>query len=146
MTTLPETPAYADPEADKEDSAATKIGAFVSDHPLAAAGAAIAAGAVIGMLLPRWKLAATTGSAVTRTATRAAKAIATAETARTLIAGLAAATGSVKAGAHRIADHLPDSDTVKASAKHALERASETAQKAGEQVAKTARRIKAGED
>lgn len=145
----------ADPEAvagltpevsDADENPATRIGSFVSDHPLATAGAAIAAGAVIGLLLPRLKVTRTAGSVVTRTASRAAKAVAAAETARTLLSGLTAATGSIKAGAHRIADHLPDADSVKAGAKHALERAGETAQKAGEQVARTARRITAGED
>ncbi|HEX7857073.1 MAG TPA: hypothetical protein VF503_25610 [Sphingobium sp.] len=129
-----------------QENSATRIGSFVSEHPLATAASAIAVGAVIGMLLPRWKVTASAGSAVSRTAGRAAKVIAAAETTRTLLAGLSAATGSVKAGAHRIAEHVPDADTVKAGAKRALERAGETAQKAGEQVAQAARRIKAGED
>jgi len=141
----------ADPDAvagltPEEKAPQPGIGSFIGEHPLATAGAAIAAGAVIGLLLPRWKVARTAGSVVGRTATRAAKAVATAETARTLLSGLTAATGSIKAGAHRIADHVPDSDTVKAGAKRALERANETAHKAGEQVARTARRITAGED
>lgn len=149
MTTeIPETGAksvghYGD---DTPNTASGKIGAFVSEHPIAAAGAAIAAGAVIGMLLPRWTIGAKASAAVGRTATRAAKALATAETARTLLAGLGAATGSVKAGAHRLAEHVPDADTVKTGAKRALERASETAHKASEQVAQAARRVKAGGD
>jgi ElaB/YqjD/DUF883 family membrane-anchored ribosome-binding protein len=132
------------PETNDE---APRISSFVAEHPLATAGAAIAAGAVIGLLLPRWKVARTAGSVVAGTASRAAKAVAAAETARTLLGGLNAATSTLRAGAHRVADHLPDADTVKAGAKRALERAGETAHKAGEQVAKTARRITtAGED
>lgn len=135
------------PENDPQnDNAQPRVSTFVAEHPLATAGAAIAVGAVIGMLLPRWKVAATAGSAVTRTAKNAAKAIAAAETARTVMAGLSAAAGTVRAGAHQLADHLPDADTVKAGAKHALERAGETAQKAGETVVQAARRIKPGED
>lgn len=143
--TVPDASADQSAETDV-DTTASKIGTFVSDHPFAAAGAAIAAGAVIGMLLPRWKVATTAGSAVTRTAGRAAKAIAAAETARTVLSGISAVTGSVKSGAHRLADHVPPAESVKAGARRALERASETAHKAGEQVARTARRIKAGED
>ena len=139
-------PDGSDSGHDADKGAVNKIGSFVSDHPLATAGAAIAVGAVIGVLLPRWKVAASAGSAVTRTASRAAKAIATAETARTLISSFNSATDTVKDSAHKLADHLPDADAVKAGAKRALEHASETAQKAGEQVARTARRIRSGED
>lgn len=137
------------PVEENADGIGTRISTLVSEHPLAAAGAAIAAGAVIGMMLPRLRVGAaagSAGSAVTRTAGRAAKAIAAAETARTLLSGLSAATGSVRAGAHRIAEHMPDADAVKSGAKRALERAGETAQKAGGQVVQAARRIKAGED
>jgi len=128
------------------EDATVRIGSFLSEHPFASAGAAIAVGAAIGLLLPRWKVTATAGSAIGRTATRAAKAIAAAETARTLLAGINSATSSVKAGASRLADHVPDADTVKSGAKRALERAGETAQKASEQVVQAARRIKPGED
>lgn len=136
----------AAPNIAEQEESSRRIGSFVSDHPLATAGAAIAAGAVIGLLLPRWTVARTAGSVVSRTAGRAAKAVAAAETARTLLSGVTAATGAIRSGAHRIADHVPDADTVRAGAKRALERAGETAHKAGEQVARTARRIKAGED
>ncbi|MCE7797786.1 hypothetical protein LWE61_14640 [Sphingobium sufflavum] len=136
----------ADAEA-AEESGTARIGAFVSEHPFAAAGAAIAVGAVIGLALPRWRVGAAAGSALVRTAKQAAKAVAAAETARTVLSGLTAATVSVKAGAHRLADHVPDAETVKAGAKRALERASETAHKAGEKVANTvSRTVKAGED
>lgn len=134
------------PDAGTPETATARVGTFVSQHPFAAAGAAIAVGAAIGILLPRWKVTATAGSAIGRTATRAAKAVAAAETARTLIAGLSAAGTSVKAGAHRLAEQVPDTETMKSGAKRVLERASETAQKAGEQVVQAARRIKPGED
>ncbi|HEX7819030.1 MAG TPA: hypothetical protein VF463_00280 [Sphingobium sp.] len=124
-----------------------RISTFVSEHPFATAGAAIAAGAVIGLLIPRWRIGAAAGSTIIRTAKNAAKAVAAAETARTVLSSLSAATGSVRAGASRLADHLPDADSVKAGARHALEYATETAQKAGEKVANTARRTtRAGED
>ncbi|CAN5275868.1 hypothetical protein BH10PSE13_BH10PSE13_01920 [soil metagenome] len=128
------------------EDTSVRIGSFVSQHPFASAGAAIAVGAAIGLLLPRWRVTATAGSAIGRTAARAAKAIATAETARTLLAGISSATDSVKAGASRLADHVPDAETMKSGAKRVLERAGETAQKAGEQVVQAARRIKPGED
>lgn len=129
-----------------EPAEPTGIGSFVSEHPIAAAAGAIAVGAAIGLLLPRWKVTATAGSVVARTAGRAAKAVAAAETARTLLSGLSAATGTVKAGAQKLAEHVPDAETVRSGAKRALERAGETAQKAGEQVVQAARRIKPGED
>ncbi|MET0239415.1 MAG: hypothetical protein ABW184_05905 [Sphingobium sp.] len=132
---------------DESTSVVTRIGSFVSEHPLATAAGAIAAGAVIGILLPRTRVGIAAGSTVARSASKAAKAVAAAETARTLIAGFNAVSDSVKAGAHRLADHVPDVDGVKAGAKHALERAGETAQKAGHQIAATARRaVKAAED
>jgi ElaB/YqjD/DUF883 family membrane-anchored ribosome-binding protein len=124
-----------------------RISSFVSEHPRAAAGAAIAAGAVIGMMLPRLRIGIIAGSAISRTARQAAKAIGTAGAAKAILSGITTATDNVKAGANRLVDHVPDADTVKASAKRALERASETAQKASEKVAGTARRtIKTGED
>lgn len=142
-----QTVADNDAEGDAADTSSTGIGVFLSEHPLATAGAAIAVGAVIGMMLPRWRIGAAAGATIVRTAKNAAKAVAAAETARTVLSGLNAAGGTVRAGAHRIADHLPDAGTVKAGARRALEQATETAQKAGEKVASSARRVvKAGED
>ncbi|MET0362741.1 MAG: hypothetical protein ABW048_13425 [Sphingobium sp.] len=140
--------AVSDPvEKNTDGQEPARISTFVAEHPLAAAGAAIAAGAVIGMMLPRWRVASAAGSAIGRTAVKAAKTLAAAETARSLLSGINAATGSVRAGAHRLADHVPDADSVRSGAKRALERAAETAQKAGEKVASTARRtVKSGED
>lgn len=130
--------------ADARDGAyraADKANSLLTEHPLAAAAAAVAAGAVIGMFLPRWSATARIGATVGTTARRAAKAIATAETAKALMAGLSTAGGTVRSSAHRLAEQAPDADAVKATASRAMARAGEVAQSAGRQMAEKARQL-----
>jgi len=121
--------------------AADTANSLLTEHPMVATAAAAAAGAVIGMLLPRWRLGFKMGSAV-GTATRSAvKVIAIADTAKMLMSGLASAGGTVRTGAQRLAEQAPDVKTVKSGAARALALASEAVQIAGQKVAQKARRV-----
>lgn len=121
--------------------AADKANSLLTEHPLAAAAAVAAAGAVIGMMLPRWRIGSKVGMAVGTTARNAAKALAMAETAKSLMSGLASAGGAVRTRAQHLAEQAPDVKTVKAGATRALALASEAAQMAGREVAQQARRV-----
>jgi ElaB/YqjD/DUF883 family membrane-anchored ribosome-binding protein len=121
--------------------AADKATTLMTEHPLAVAAAAVAAGAAIGMLLPRWKAGAKIGMAVGTTARRAAKTIAAAETAKMLFSGLTSAGDAVRTSAHRLAEQAPDTKAVRATAARAITRAGEAAQTAGSQAARTAQKL-----
>lgn len=121
--------------------AADKATTLLTEHPLAAAAAAVAAGAAIGMLLPRWRAGARIGLAVATTARNAARTVAAAETAKALLSGLSSAGDAVRTRAQRLAEQAPDAEAVRATATRALARASEAAQIAGHQVAEKARKL-----
>lgn len=125
--------------------AAERAREFVEAHPLATAAAAVATGALIGVLLPRvaGRAAPTRiAPAVGGLFQHAAKAIAAAETARTIVGALTSAGSGVKASAKRIADHAPHVDDIKHGAGRAVSAAEKVAGAAGDQVVRTIKRVR----
>jgi hypothetical protein len=99
---------------------ADRAAALASDHPLATTAAAVAAGAMIGIMLPRWKVGASVGTAVGSrvipTARRIASMVAMAESAKSIIGTLTAAGQNVRDNAQRIVEKTPAPAAVKAAA------------------------------
>lgn len=111
----------------------------VEEHPLATVAAAAAAGALIGLFLPRWNVGATAGPALRRgidAASSAARTVASAEVTRAVLDGFAHAGDRARQTAHNIAEHTPTAEDIRAGAARTVARASEAVQKARQQVAR----------
>jgi ElaB/YqjD/DUF883 family membrane-anchored ribosome-binding protein len=80
--------------------AADAANRLLNEHPIATAAAAAAAGALIGLMLPRARVAHRIG----KTASRAARFVAAAETTRTVLASLAGTAQAARKGARDLAD------------------------------------------